>query len=229
MFGYKGIMMLIYCNKIIDDGLNNVYVTGYTQGNLDGGGLLGTYDSFVICYDSDGEKIWTEQLGVSGSYTFGQSITTDSSNNVYVVGFTSGIFDPTSVSGTEDFFVTKYSSIGVLQWIRQLGASGEKTQGHGVTTDSLGNVYITGYTKGDLDGNALSGTAGQFFVTKYDSDGNKQWTQLRTGSSFSSGMGITTDSADGLFVTGYTGGSMGGNDPTGIQDIFLLKLPPNPL
>ena len=47
------------------------------------------------------------------------------------------------------------------------------------------NIYIVGYTKGELDGNANSGVADDgigmseddsmdFFILKYDSNGNKQ-------------------------------------------------------
>ena len=43
----------------------------------------------------------------------------------------------------------------------------------GVATDSSGNVYVTGYTSGGLDGNTNAGSI-DAFVVKYDSDGNKQ-------------------------------------------------------
>jgi hypothetical protein len=42
-----------------------------------------------------------------------------------------------------------------------------------VAVDSSGNVYVAGYTDGDLDGNTLTGT-NDFFVTMYDPSGNKQ-------------------------------------------------------
>ena len=45
--------------------------------------------------------------------------------------------------------------------------------GNGVTTDSSGNIYVTGYTLGDLDGNTSSGNQ-DIFPIKYNSSGTKQ-------------------------------------------------------
>ena len=75
-------------------------------------------------------------------------------------------------AGSDDIFVVKYYDNGTKQWTKQLGA-GERTQANGVATDSSGNVYVTGYTSGGLDGNTSAGSA-DFFLVKYDSDGVKQ-------------------------------------------------------
>ena len=57
-------------------------------------------------------------------------------------------------------------------WTKQLGTS-IRDQAYGVATDSSGNVYVTGYTEGGLDGNTSAGSS-DLFVVKYDSNGNKQ-------------------------------------------------------
>ena len=48
--------------------------------------------------------------------------------------------------------------------------------GNGVNIDSSGNIYMTGYTLGDLDGNTSSGLD-DIFLVKYNSSGTKQWTK----------------------------------------------------
>ena len=69
-------------------------------------------------------------------------------------------------------FLVKFNTSGTKQWTRQLGTSSHDV-GYGVTTDSSGNVYVTGATGGGLDGNTNSGND-DLFLVKYDSEGNKQ-------------------------------------------------------
>ena len=64
------------------------------------------------------------------------------------------------------------NSSGTKQWTKQLGTSSYDI-GNGVTTDSSGNIYVTGYTNGDLDGNTNSGNY-DIFLIKYNSSGTKQ-------------------------------------------------------
>ena len=73
-------------------------------------------------------------------------------------------YDPTTSSGT--------TSSGTKQWTKQLGTSSYDT-GNSVTTDSWGNIYVTGYTSGGLDGNTNSGNQ-DIFLVKYNSSGTKQ-------------------------------------------------------
>jgi len=56
---------------------------------------------------------------------------------------------------------------------KQLGVASASTVATGVAVDSSGNVYVSGSTTGGLDGNTILGLE-DFFLTKYDSSGNKQ-------------------------------------------------------
>ncbi len=122
----------------------------------------------VVCASWTG----TKQLGVSAGDTRAYGVAVDSSGNVYVAGCTDGGLDGNTLTGTTDFFVTMYDSAGNKVRTKQLGVSGEDTEAYGVAVDSLGNVYVAGLTTGGLDGNTLTGTT-DFFVTMYDSAGNK--------------------------------------------------------
>ena len=101
--------------SVATDANGNVYVAGWTKGGLDGNTLTGTQDAFVIKYNSSGVKQYTRQLGVAGQRTLGKSVATDATGNVYVTGDTAGGLDGNTLTGTEDFFVTKYDSSGVKQ------------------------------------------------------------------------------------------------------------------
>ena len=173
---------------VTTDSSGNIYVTGTTQGGLDGNTNSGSNDIFLVKYDSSGTKQWTKQLGTS-SNDGGSGVTTDSSDNIYVTGFTDGGLDGNTNYRSEckhppkgeverafrpcsDIFLVKYNSSGTKQWTKQLGTS-SVDKGRGVTTDSSGNIYVTGDTVGDLDGNKNSGSV-DIFLVKYNSDGVKQ-------------------------------------------------------
>jgi len=193
--------------------------------------LLLFSSTFISCSKSsdDGSKstdnttttTWTtKQLGTS-SGDMGFGITTDSSGNIYVTGWTGGGLDGNTNSGGDDIFLVKYNSSGTKQWTKQIGTPSSE-YGEDVTTDSSGNIYVTGYTEGELDGNTNSGES-DIFLVKYNSSGTKQWTKQLGTSSSEWGSGITTDSSDNIYVSGTTGGGLDGNTNSGNSDIFLVK------
>ena len=130
---------------------------------------------FISCSKSSDDNTtyspWTKQLGTS-SDDWGNDVTTDSSGNIYVTGDTLGGLDGNTNSGFEDIFIIKYNSSGSKQWTKQLGTS-KDDRGFGVTTDSSDNIYVSGSTSGELDGNTHFGDR-DIFLVKYSSSGTKQ-------------------------------------------------------
>ena len=115
--------------------------------------------------------------GLPGTYQlatndYANGVATDSSGNVYVAGGTYGGLDGNNSAGNSDLFVVKYNSSGTKQWTKQLGSS-SRDHARGVVTDSSGNVYVTGGTKGKLNGNSNSGRT-DLFVVKFNSSGTRQ-------------------------------------------------------
>ena len=169
--------------QVTTDSTGHIYMTGYTAGDLYGNTNSGSRDIFLIKFNSSGTKIWTKQLGTSKGEE-GKRVTIDSSDNIYVTGVTYGGLDGNTNSGLSDIFLVKYNSSGTKQWTKQLGTS-TKDYGLVLTTDSSGNIYMTGFTEGGLDGNANSGgircylraSCKDIFLVKYNSSGIKQWTK----------------------------------------------------
>jgi uncharacterized delta-60 repeat protein len=207
-------------NGVATDSSGNVYVTGMTNGGLDGCKNAGIEDLFVVKYNSSGTKQWTNQLG-SSSRDSADDVATDSSGNIYVTGTTYSELDGNTSAGKADLFVVKYNSSGTHQWTKQLGTD-RYDEARGVATDSSGNVYVTGYTEGGLDGNTSLGKA-DLFVVKYNSSGTKQWAnQLGTwDTDFANG--VATDSSGNVYVTGSTYRSLDGNTSAGNADLFVVK------
>ncbi|RHX86870.1 hypothetical protein DLM78_11230 [Leptospira stimsonii] len=211
---------------LVSDSTGNVYSTGKTNGNLDGQLLSGIQDLFIVKYDTSGNKQWTRLLGAPGTLTSSNAVALDSLNNVFIAGQVNNNLDGQVITGNQDLFVVKYDSAGNKQWTRLLGAVGANTTASGVTTDGSGNVYVTGDTFGNLDGQALTGTQ-DLFVVKYDGTGNKQWTRLLgslSGSSFTAAFGIVFDrTSNAVYTTGATGTNLDGQTLTGNQDLFIVK------
>lgn len=205
------------------DSTGNIFSCGFTHGNLDGNTLIGGTDFYVTKYNASGIKQWTKTLGVSGSFTYCTSCASDTSGNVFITGTVNAGLDGNSLIGTNDTFITKYNSSGVKQWTKQLGATGAETFGYDLGVDSSGNAIITGFVGAGLDGNTLTGTR-DYFITKYNTSGVKQWTQqLGVASVQTTGTSVSIDSADNIFVSGYSYGAFTGNIITGVADLFVSK------
>ncbi|MCX5786419.1 MAG: SBBP repeat-containing protein [Elusimicrobia bacterium] len=147
---------------VATDSSGNVYVTGRTNGGLDGNTNEGDYDMFLVKYSTAGVKRWTRQLGTS-LYDEGRGVAIDSSDNVYVSGYTAGGLDGNTNAGGYDMFLVKYDSSGAKLWTKQFGTASSDLNS-GVAADSSGNVYVTGSTEGGLDGNTNQGGSDMFLV-----------------------------------------------------------------
>ena len=211
----------IYALGVAVDTLGNVFAGGYTNVGLDGNTLTGTNDLFVTKYNSAGVKQWTKQLGVATKAVTAWSVATDSTNSVFIGGYVNGGLDGNTLTGTADFFITKYDGSGVKQFTKQLGVATKPTFGYAIATDSSDNFYITGATGGGLDGNTLTGTQ-DLFVTKYNSAGTKQWTkQLGVATGTSAPAGLKVDNSGNVYTVGQTNKGLDGNALVGTGDIFM--------
>ncbi|BDA77368.1 hypothetical protein LPTSP3_g02980 [Leptospira kobayashii] len=215
-------------NAITSDGSGYIYITGYTQGNLDGQTLTGSKDLFITKYDSNGNKQWTKLLGVASASTFARGIISDNSGTLYITGTTNGNLDGQTKTGSNDMVIAKFDNNGNKEWIRLLGVTNSTTEGFGIVRDSSSNIYITGNTQGNLDGQTLAGSK-DLFVVKYDANGNKQWTKLSgvTNGHITEVLTITNDSFGNVYTAGSTTGGLDGQTITGGKDLFVVKYDKN--
>ncbi len=119
-------------------------------------------------------------------------------------------------------FIAKYSSGMVLQWVRLSGVAAANTYGNWITLDSTNNIYVTGNTNGNLDGQTKSGVQ-DMFVIKYDTSGNKIWTKLLGSSgSTADGQGVTFDTAGTMYASGTINGNIGGQTNAAAPNYALM-------
>ena len=194
-----------YVSGITSDSSGNIYLTGFTEGPIDGNTSAGGYDVFVTKYDNTGVKKWTRLVG-SEVYDHPANIVSDLSNNLYIVGRTSGNFDGNTNNEGSDVFLVKYNSIGEKQWSRQLGSTKifqvPNDYGTGVTVDQSGFVYITGYTYGVFHDKPNQVRSPECFFAKYSSEGALIWVKhcLQYPSSTGDGNDIIIDGTGNLYV-----------------------------
>jgi hypothetical protein len=196
---------------IATDASNNVYVTGNYQANVtffnssgSSSGITLSYtpsneDGFLVKYDANGSALWATRISGTSS-DMPLSVTTDLQNNVIVLGQFSGATttilnsDGTTFnsltntsSGSNDTFLIKYNSSGMVQWGARIGGSSSDTPNI-VSTDREGDVYVTGYfnsntltffnSSGATFGTTLSGTGtgnNSMYIGKYSGSGSVQW------------------------------------------------------
>ena len=209
-----------YGQSVAVDREGNVFVTGNTADSLDGHTSAGAKDAFLIKWNSDGKKAWTKQWG-SPLHDYGESVVIDRDGNIFVIGNTYGNLDGNTNVGTMDIFLTKWNSDGTKAWTKQWSSPSDDPV-RSVAIGSYGNIFVTGDTFGDLDGNTNAG-ANDIFLIKCNTAGTKVWTKLWGTSEYDYGRSVAVDSSGNIFVTGSTYGDLDGNVNAGTHDIFLTK------
>jgi hypothetical protein len=202
------------------DSKGNIYISGYTYGDLGGEINAGEQDIVIVKLDANGVIQWTRLLGTSSmDHAFG--IATDGSGNCYIAGDTSGDLDGGLNAGAADIVIAKYDMSGNKQWVQLIGGSGMDV-GTGIAVDATGNSYISGYTQGDVGGGPNAGGY-DIVIAKYDTNGNKQWSQLLGTAGGELGWAIAVDAAGNGCIAGETNGNLGGNTNAGDSDVFVWK------
>lgn len=193
---------------------------------------VGNYDHrFPLIIDPD--LVASTFLGGSGYSSMGDrghDVTLDSSDNVYVTGYTyssdfptiSGAYDTSINDGTEgvsDVFVSKLNSgLTTLSASTYLGGtSGE--EGNSIILDNSGNVYVTGYTEssdypitsGAYD--TVHNSGKDVFVSKLNSSlSTLSASTLIGGGGNDRGNSIRIDASGNVYVTGRTYKPSSGDD-----------------
>jgi hypothetical protein len=179
------------------DTSGNAYITGNFQGtaNFDPSSSnftltsTGNNDIFITKLDASGNFVWAKKIGGYGN-DVSNSIALDKFGNTYSTGSFWGTvdFDPgigtynliatgyADPMGTQrdstDIFISKLDSSGNFVWAIKINGYNWFDQAYSITTDAIGNAYITGiewsYTS---SADIFPATV----VSKIDALGNVKW------------------------------------------------------
>lgn len=202
------------------DSSENVFVTGWCGGSIEDHPYGGNGDAFLVKYDTHGKRQWLKQWGTENKET-GYALACDRTGNVYASGYTTGeLYGPRN--GNRDIFLAKFDPSGKLLWGRQSGTA-EHDQAWGLATDAEGNAYVTGETGASLHGSQHAGGS-DLFLSKYDRDGARRWTQQSGTEGIDWARGVALGGNGVAFLTGASTGKLGGIANQGLDDAFLMKV-----
>ncbi len=206
------------------------------------------YVLLVICsIQAHGQQgfNWADDIGGVAGSAVSSAITADSVGNVYTTGYFSytvdinpGVMvDNRVANGAEDIFITKVDANGNFLWAKNIGGAGALSQGHSISIDTAGNVYVTGFFGGTADFdpgtgvyNLISNGGREIFILKLTPNGDFVWAKAIGSSNFDEGLGIKLDNNGHVYITGYFDGTVDFNPNAGICNLtgsidpFILKL-----
>ncbi|MCP4133893.1 MAG: hypothetical protein GY754_23185 [bacterium] len=205
------------------DTSGNIYITGQSQGDLDGNTNAGKGDIFLARFKPSGEKEWVHLMG-SDEYERGNALAVDSNGNSYITGRSHGnIWDYTMIGAVEsdyDYFLAKFDTSGEKIWSHHLGTT-RGNQGNDIQIDADNIIHVAGYTYDGLNGD--SGEGGwDAFLLKYDAAGDLTRTTLFGGTGTDFGYSTALDSTGNIYISGFTQNDLDGTNAGG-DDIFLAQ------
>lgn len=114
---------------------------------------------------------------------------------------------------------------GELDWIKNFGGSGVDTA-RSIISTSDGGFAILGHSDsvdGDLEGKNLA--ISDYWLLKFDAEGNLQWNKTYGGSGEDLGQSLVQTSDGGYALTGYAQSADGdGSNNEGFHDNWIIRL-----
>ena len=211
-------------NVTTDDGVFESTLTKYSAAGTNGGAGAG----------APGGKVFTETL--QGTINSVRKSVTGADGSVYMLAdVDTAVSDKTDINGQvikgdSDVALLKYDSAGHLLYARTLGAT-DSASGLSLAVADDGSVAVAGSVSGRLEGavngpinNGDSSTTTDSFVTRYDDNGDEQWTVRRGGLQEDEATALAFGSDGVLYVGGRSKSDLPGavgTDPSGGYDAYL--------
>jgi len=179
----------------------------------------GSYDAFLACFDSTGQRVWSTYYGgsgVDGSSVLNIGVTCDYSHNVLLTGdcssnsniATTGSYQ-SSMNGPNDAFLVKFDSSGQRLWGTYFGGN-TNDYGKKIICDSADNIYLTGNTNStDLASSGayqsnFGGSSNDAFIAKFNTSGVLQWASYFGGEGIDNPAAISYNGSGEIYIAGAT-------------------------
>ena len=196
---------------------------------------------------------WVNAIHTNSEEIASDVVADPATGNVYLAGYWRGPLDSfipgggtpstdfSDTYGDNDGLVAKYDPSGNLLWAFKIGGENHDYI-QAIHLDMDGNFYITGTcSEGNIqfsgigsltpDSSYINAVGDDFFLAKYDPQGRLLWMRHSEGSSWTEGLGITSNTS-GVFVTGaqrgaVSFGALPAHDAGAFSDLFVVKYSPD--
>lgn len=223
--------------SLTSDSNGNIYTLGRFDSTVDFDPGAGVFEitsdasnfSFTHKLDSNGEFIWVKTFG-----NWINDIKIDASDNIYTIGAFqdtvdfdpgSGVYELTS-NGYSDIFIQKLDSNGNFIWTKGMG-SFYSDSASSLSINSVGEIYISGYFKGEVDFDPSAGTAEliskgsrDVFILKLSMNVDFFWVKSFEGIDYGIGESVTTDADGNVYTVGYYSGTIDFNPDTTTNEFY---------
>lgn len=217
-----------YALSILQTGDGGLIVGGdAVSSNGDVIGNHGGADEWILKLDANGSVQWKKCFGGSNSEQT-LSLKQSSDGGYFVAGFSmSNDGDVTGNNGAHDYWITKIDGNGNLIWQKPLGGSAIDIA-VSIDTTNDGGCIVAGYaasSDGDVYGNHSSAGSYDYWLIRFNSQGDTLWTKCLGGTSNDAAYAIQKTIDCGYVVAGYADsqdGDVTGNH--GSEDFWIVKL-----
>jgi len=190
--------------------------------------LGGTSNIYVVQYSSIGNPVWATNLGYTSGTVFFNSITTDSSSNVYAAGYYTSNLVAYNSNGTPfattltnpntwaTSFLVKYDSNRNVQFffnsLTKVQSTAIALTLNSMAVDTNGNVNGTGTYAGTTTYYSQNGATSSWttiggidwHTVQYSPAGNLNWKARAGGGLTDYGVGLVVDSSNNVIAVGYS-------------------------
>lgn len=183
----------------------------------------GSTDFFVALADNEANIKWIKNFGGSGSESIIEGVL-DKSGNIYIIGqfFELNVIIDTDTiinKGQQDGYIVKLQPNGNVEWTLNVGSIYDDVL-TGLVLDSVGNVYVNGYTVNST----IEPIESSSFLIKVNPNKDIEW--IRLGNCIGGNLGdtkLTIDDEQNIYYSGSLYGKIKFNDSTEIETDSLIN------
>jgi hypothetical protein len=188
---------------------------GYILGGISGSppdgnktsGHFGSRDFWAVRCDANGNKLWDQSYGGTGTEFWGRArLTTD--GGFVMVGTTASGADGNKTTphfGGDDVWVVRADAAGNKIWDQTYGGTAWEYPGEILQTPD-GGFIVSAWSQSGADGNKTSPSLGgsDGWVLRLNSDGSRQWEQVFGGAVSDTLYSMARTSDGGYILGGFT-------------------------